>query len=236
MSGFVFNNLNQKIGLSLMDWKPAQIPSLEIIEGKYCRLERLNPKVHGHDLFEANILDKEGKNWTYLFYGPFDDYQKYLNWLEEVAAKPDPYFYSIIDTKTKKAAGLASLMRIDPAIGSIEVGHLNFSPLLQKKIAATEAMYLLMKYSFELGYRRYEWKCDHLNQPSREAALRLGFKYEGTFRQATIYKGRSRDTDWFSIIDSEWPKLQLAFESWLSKDNFTQDQKQKRSLRELTKI
>lgn len=228
------NSYNQPIGDSLPDWKPAKLPTDVLIKGKFCYLERLDSKKHARELFEANRLDQDGQNWTYLPYGPFANFEEFNKWVELMSIESDPYFYAIIDSSISQAVGVASLMRIFPDVGSIEVGHLNFSPLLQKKIAATEAMYLLMNYSFELGYRRYEWKCDHLNAPSRSAALRLGFKYEGTFRQATIYKGRTRDTDWFSIIDSEWLKLKAAYSIWLDENNFDQNQKQILSLRDLT--
>lgn len=216
--------------MPLPDWKPAQLPTMSFIRGQYCLLERIDSKKHAQDLFEAIQLDKHGTNWTYLPYGPFDNFHEFQQWVDDFIKTSDPFCYAIIDLTTDKAVGIASLMRILPTSGSIEVGHLNYSPLLQKKIAATEAMYLLMKYSFELGYRRYEWKCDHLNEPSKNAAKRLGFKFEGTFRQATVYKGRTRDTDWFSIIDSEWPQIKQAFEAWLAPENFDQNKQQLSSL------
>ena len=217
---FILNQYQQPIGTPLPDWKPGQWPSQLVIEGQYCRLERLTPKTHTLDLYEANTINKDDRNWTYLPYGPFQDLQKFSEWIEDMAAQKDPYFYTVIDLATNKAVGIASLMSIFPEKGSIEIGHINFSPLLQKTIAATETLYLLMNYAFELGYRRLEWKCDHLNEPSRLAARRLGFQFEGTFRQATVYKGRTRDTDWFSILDSEWISLKEAFNKWLDAKNF----------------
>jgi RimJ/RimL family protein N-acetyltransferase len=194
----------------------------------------LDPARHAADLFAANRLDTDGRNWTYLAYGPFDKLEDYRAWADKMAAADDPLFHSIIDLHTGKAVGVATLMRIDQAAGVIETGHLNYSPRLQRKPAATEAMFLLMRRVFdELGYRRYEWKCDALNAPSRAAAERLGFKYEGLFRQATIYKGRNRDTAWFSIIDGEWPALKRAYEAWLDPANFDAHGKQKQSLRAL---
>ena len=145
----------------------------------------------------------------------------------------DPLFFAILDRADGKPAGVASYLRITPASGSIEVGHIHDAPRLQRSPAATEAMYLLMQRAFELGYRRYEWKCDALNAPSRAAALRLGFQYEGLFRQAVIYKGRNRDTTWFSIIDGEWPRLKRAYEQWLAPENFDGGGRQKRGLSEL---
>jgi len=204
--------------------------------GRLCRVESLDPVRHGTDLFAANQLDVEGRNWTYLSVGPFADFAAYRAWLDKVAAEADPMFHAIIDLATAKAVGVAAYMRIVPAHGVIEVGHINYSPLLQRKPAATEAMYLMMRRVFdELGYRRYEWKCDALNAPSRAAALRLGFQYEGHFRQAVVNKGRNRDTLWFSIIDGEWPALKRAFETWLAPENFDEAGRQRRGLGELTR-
>jgi RimJ/RimL family protein N-acetyltransferase len=232
---YILNTFNQKIGVSLPNWQGAQLPAADAIYGKYCTLQKLDPKKHISELFEAFSLDRNGLNYTYLPYGPFKDISEFSRWITKIVHETDPFFFAIIDANTSKAVGLASLMRIDPYIGTIEVGHISFSPLLQRKTAATEAMYLLMKYSFELGYRRYEWKCDHLNGPSIGAALRLGFQFEGTFRQASVVKGHNRDTDWFSILDSEWPLLKAAFEAWLEEKNFDQNGLQKISLSELTK-
>jgi RimJ/RimL family protein N-acetyltransferase len=204
------------------------------MEGRYSRLEPLEAARHTADLFVANSLDREGRNWTYLSIGPFSTEASYREWVEKAAAGSDPMFHAILDPATRKAVGVASYMRIDPAHGVLEVGNLNYSPLLQRKPGATEAMYLMMKRAFELGYRRYEWKCNALNAPSRAAAQRLGFSYEGTFRQAAIHKGRSRDTAWFSIIDQEWPALRMAFERWLEPANFGPDGNQRRSLSSLT--
>jgi RimJ/RimL family protein N-acetyltransferase len=181
----------------------------------------------GRAALETNALGQPvgielASNWTYLPYGPFNDRADYHAWVEQIAKADDPFFHAIVDRSTKKAIGVASLMRIDPLNGVIEVGHINYSPLLQGTSAATEAMFLLMRRVFdELGYRRYEWKCNSLNGPSRAAALRLGFQYEGLFRQAAVVKGRNRDTAWYSIIDREWPALKRAYQAWLSPDNFT---------------
>jgi RimJ/RimL family protein N-acetyltransferase len=224
------------IGRSLSDWTPRPKPPRTSIEGRFCRLEMLDAGKHAADLFVANRLDTDGRNWTYLAYGPFDTLEAYRAWVETVQKGDDPLFHAIIDRATGKAVGVATLMRVDSTNGVIETGHLNYSPLLQKKPAATEAMFLLMRRVFdELGYRRYEWKCDSLNAPSRAAAERLGFIYEGLFRQATIYKGRNRDTCWFSMIDGEWPALRRAYEAWLDPANFDADGKQKQSLSALIK-
>jgi RimJ/RimL family protein N-acetyltransferase len=204
--------------------------------GRYCRVEALEPGRHAADLFAANGLDKDGRNWTYLFQEPFADLDSYRQWLEQVAQGDDPLFHAIVDLKTGKAVGVATFMRIDRANGVIEVGNINYSPLLQRTPAATEAMFLMMARVFdELGYRRYEWKCDSLNAPSRAAAWRLGFQYEGLFRQAVIYKGRNRDTTWFSIIDAEWPRLKRAYQRWLAPANFDAAGKQRQSLADLIK-
>jgi RimJ/RimL family protein N-acetyltransferase len=179
-------------------------------------------------------LDVEGKNWTYLAYGPFADLDSYLAWIDRTCSGNDPLFFAIIDRQTDRAVGVASYLRIDPANGSIEVGHINYSPLLQRQPAATEAMYLMMRHAFELGYRRYEWKCNALNAASRAAAQRLGFSYEGVFRQATVVKGRNRDTAWYAAIDAEWPTLHDAFLKWLDPANFDAQGKQRMRLSSLT--
>jgi RimJ/RimL family protein N-acetyltransferase len=199
-------------------------------------VELLDPGRHAADLFAANSLDAEGRNWTYLPVGPFADFGSYRAWLERVAAGEDPLFHTIVDLATGKAVGVAAFMRIDRGNGVIEVGNINYSPLLQRKPAATEAMFLMMTRVFdELGYRRYEWKCDSLNAPSRAAALRLGFQYEGLFRQAVVTKGRNRDTTWFSIVDGEWPGLKRAYQQWLTPENFDGEGRQRRGLAELVR-
>ncbi len=202
--------------------------------GRYCRLERLDADQHGPSLFDAHALDADGHNWTYLPHGPFDVYDDYYEWLSGMAKQNDPLFFTIMDTTSQRATGIASYLRITPTAGTIEVGHIHYSPLLQKTPAASEAMFLMMKRAFELGYRRYEWKCDALNAPSRRAALRLGFSYEGVFRQATVYKQRNRDTAWYATIDQEWPELKKAFEAWLDPANFDEVGTQKTSLSSLT--
>ncbi len=168
--------------------------------------------------------------WTYLFSGPFATFAEYERWLAERGPGTDPLFQVFVSATTGTAVGLGAFMRIDPAAGSLEVGHIAMSPLLQRSPAATEAMYLMMRHAFELGYRRYEWKCDALNERSRRAAERLGFTFEGLFRQAIVYKGRNRDTAWYSIIDSEWPLVREAFERWLDRSNFDASGKQRASL------
>lgn len=228
------NHLGQPIGPPIPDWKPPLFPPREPMEGRFCRVEPLDPGRHAESLSEAFSLDTEGRTWTYLPYGPFPTRESYKTWLVEFCTRKDPMFHAIIELASGKALGAASYSRIDPSHGTIEVGHITYSPLLQRTPAATEAMYLMMRRVFELGYRRYEWKCDSLNAKSRAAARRLGFSYEGIFRQATTYKGRSRDTAWFAVIDSDWPMLKNAFERWLDPGNFGGGAKQKIGLSELT--
>jgi RimJ/RimL family protein N-acetyltransferase len=228
------NEFGQPIGPPLPGWSPRPTPPRAPIEGRFCRVEPLDPEHHAAQLFAANSEDAEGRNWTYLPYGPFPSFEPFLAWVETASRTADPLRHAVIDAASGQAVGVASLMRIDAAAGVIEVGGITYSPRLQRKPAATEAMYLLMRRVFdELGYRRYEWKCDSLNAPSRAAAERLGFHYEGLFRQATVYKGRSRDTAWFSILDSEWPALRTAFERWLHPANFDPAGHQRASLASL---
>ncbi|MEN9933561.1 MAG: hypothetical protein RLZZ387_140 [Chloroflexota bacterium] len=229
-----FNQLGQPIGPALISWTPPPRPPREAMEGRTCRIEPLDMARHAADLHTANALDADGRMWTYLPAGPFANPEEHRAWYEPRAAGEDPLFYAIVDGATGRAVGVASYLRIDPAAGSIEVGHLAFSPLLQRTRAATEAMFLMMRRAFGLGYRRYEWKCDALNAPSRAAAQRLGLSFEGVFRQATVYKGRSRDTAWYAAIDGEWPALEAAFERWLDPANFDMQGRQRVRLSELT--
>jgi RimJ/RimL family protein N-acetyltransferase len=228
------NAFGQPIGAELTGWSPPPLPPREAIEGRYCRIEPLDPERHGADLFEAFAADSEGRNWTYRFEEPFDDQTALAGWLAEISVLNDPMFFAYIDRASGKAVGNGAFMRIDADVGSIEVGSIMYSALMQRTRVATEAMYLKMRLVFELGYRRYEWKCDALNVPSRSAAQRLGFSYEGIFRQATLYKGRSRDTAWYACIDCEWARLHDAFETWLDPANFDGNGQQKQSLSNLT--
>ncbi|GAB4370797.1 MAG: GNAT family protein [Kiloniellaceae bacterium] len=223
--------LGQPIGAPVAGWTPRPRPPRKPMEGRLCRVEPLDPARHSADLFAANGADTEGRNWTYLPYGPFAALADYRAWMEKTCLGDDPLFHAIVDLASSKAVGLASYLRIDPANGVIEVGHINLSPALQRTPAATEAMFLMMARAFdELGYRRYEWKCNALNAASRNAALRLGFRFEGIFRQAGVVKGRNRDTAWFSLLDSEWPAAKAAFQAWLAPDNFDAAGRQKRGL------
>jgi len=230
------NQLGQPIGFPVPGWTARPRPSRDIIAGRFCRLEPLDAGRHAAPLYDALAHDKEGRNFTYLPVERFESLEALHNWAEPVSVGDDPVFYAIIDLSTDQPVGYASFLRIDPKSGVIEVGHINYSPLLQRKPAATEAMYLMMRHVFDdLGYRRYEWKCNALNAPSRAAAARLGFTYEGTFRQAMVVKGQNRDTAWFSILDSEWPALKAAFERWLGPNNFDEFGWQRESLSDLTK-
>lgn len=205
------------------------------MQGRLCRLEPLAAAVHATSLHEAHEADREGRNWTYLPYGPFASSSAYTSWIGSVDHGEDPLFYAIIDLTTDRPVGVASYLRIEPSMGVLEVGNLSFAPALQRTPAATEAMYLMMQRAFdELGYRRYEWKCDSLNAPSRSAALRLGFRYEGTFRNAVVVKERNRDTAWYSITDAEWPALCASLKQWLAPSNFDDAGGQHSRLSELT--
>ena len=224
------NELGQPIGEPVSGWTPRERPPRTPMVGRWCRLEPLDPARHAAQLHAANATDGDGRMWTYLTMEPFASEEAYRAWADRAAASEDPLFHAILDA-LGRAVGVATFMRIDPAMGVIEVGNIAYSPLLQRTAAATEAMYLMMRRAFdERGYRRYEWKCDALNAPSRAAAERLGFHYEGLFRQALVYKGRNRDTAWYSITDKEWPARKAAFEAWLDPANFDVDGRQRRAL------
>jgi RimJ/RimL family protein N-acetyltransferase len=215
-----------------VDAKPAPRPQPVVLRGRFGRVEKLEPR-HAADLWQATKGDDT--LWSYMGYGPFADEPAFLAWVRERAALADPYAYAVIDADGR-AIGIATLMEIRPAMRVIEVGHIVYSPPLQRTPLATEAQYLLARYVFEeLGYRRYEWKCNALNAPSRRAAERFGFTFEGVFRQHLIVKGRNRDTAWFSMLDSEWPARKAAFERWLAPENFDAAGRQKTSLAALMK-
>lgn len=229
------NALGQPVGFPMVDWKAPSMPPRDAMPGRTCTVLPLDPAAHAADLQAANMLEPTGRLFTYLAMEPFKDAREHRAWSDQAAKSADPMFHTIVAADTGKAVGVAAFMRIDPGNGVIEVGHINYSPLLQQTTAATEGMYLMMKRAFDLGYRRYEWKCDSNNEPSKAAAARLGFTYEGRFRQAVVTKGRNRDTDWFSILDSEWPHLKAAFETWLDPANFDAAGRQRQSLSALTK-
>jgi RimJ/RimL family protein N-acetyltransferase len=225
------NRYDQPIGPEVAGWTERPRPPRRPLEGRYCRLEPVDAKRHRDDLLAAYMDAPDDRDWTYLFAERPGSPGLFQEYLLRLAKSEDPLHYTILEAQSSKPVGTAALMRIDPAHGVIEVGSIAYSPRLKQTRAGTEAMYLLMRLVFdELGYRRYEWKCDSLNGPSRAAALRYGFTFEGIFRNAIVYKGRNRDTAWFSIIAREWPRIRSAFEAWLAPDNFDDAGLQMRSL------
>lgn len=228
-----FNEFQQPIGDALPDFQEGALPSITVLEGQTVRIEKIS-LAHEEDLYQHYGPTSAPQHWTYLPIDSFTNREDFHTFLLQLVASSDPYYLTIIDKETNQAVGTFALMRIDTKHRIIEIGWVVFSERLQQTRQATEAQYLVMKYVFEtLQYRRYEWKCDHLNAPSRKAAERLGFTFEGTFRQAAVYKGRSRDTDWFSILDQEWPARKQALETWLKDDNFSSDGQQIHSLSQL---
>ena len=229
------NSLGQPIGAPLKTNLPRPLPPDIPLIGRTCSVVPLDPQAHARDLFNAYVADTNDRVWTYLPYGPFHDFAEFQNWLQITCTGSDPKFHTILNAQGTPV-GVASYLRITPATGVIEVGHINFSPALQRTATASEAMFLMMSRVFdELGYRRYEWKCDALNSASCRAAARLGFTFEGTFRQATHYKGRNRDTAWYAIIDQDWPRIKSGFQRWLSSDNFDRAGQQINRLNDLIK-
>ncbi len=223
----------RQVGPLVPNWSAPVWPEAQSLEGRHARLERLNADDHAAGLHAAN----QGHDWIwdYLGYGPFGTESEYRAWADQMAAERDPFFYALRDLASGRLGGVAAFLRITPAQGTIEVGHICYAPALQGTRAATEAMALMAGWVFDAGYRRYEWKCDALNLPSRRAAERLGFSYEGTFRQHMIYKGRNRDTAWFAMTEGDWKKLRPCYERWLSPENFGSDGKQHESLSTLTR-
>jgi RimJ/RimL family protein N-acetyltransferase len=227
------NEYGQPIGFALPGWAPPPFPPHATLTGRYCRIEPLQVARHARDLWQAQAEDPTSARWTYLFNGPFADFAAFEAWMTSAAASRDPQFYAIV--VDGRALGMAAYLRIEPKHGVIEIGNIYFAPRLAKTRAASEAMYLFMANVFTLGYRRYEWKCDSCNQPSRAAASRYGFTYEGEFRQAIVYKGRNRDTSWFAVIDADWNAgLHDAWSRWLDPANFDAAGQQKVKLSKLT--
>ncbi|MFB7477106.1 GNAT family N-acetyltransferase [Kitasatospora sp. NPDC056184] len=225
------NAYGQPVGPPLPGWTARPAPARVTLEGRFCRVEPLDADRHAADLYAAFALAADGSDWTYLTAGPFDGPAEYRTYVTAATRVDDPLSFAVVDLRTGRAVGTLALMRQDPSNGVVEVGSVAFSPLLKRTPVSTEAQFLLMSYAFDgLGYRRYEWKCDSLNAPSRRAALRLGFTFEGIFRRAVVYKGRSRDTAWYSVVDSEWPHVGTALREWLSPDNFDPEGRQRRSL------
>lgn len=225
------NTSKLPVGDPLPNWQAAKIPPQTSMVGKYCRVEPCDIEKHSADLFAAFATDTDKVNCTYLPYGPFDTLTDLQTWMRKACTGKDPMFHTVVDLRSGKAVGLAALMRIEPSVGVIEVGNIHFSPLLQRTPLSTEAIFLLMSRVFDdLGYRRFEWKCDSLNGPSNRSAVRYGFQFEGTFRQALVYRNRNRDTNWYSILDGEWPAIKSAYQAWLNEDNFDDDGVQKSKL------
>jgi RimJ/RimL family protein N-acetyltransferase len=216
---------------------PAKRPQRRTLDGRVVSIIPLNPVAHADALFKCACGKENEPLWLYLFEGPFATRAAFDSHLQQKASSEDPLFFAILDKPSGDAIGYAAYMRIEPTHRVIEVGSILYTPRLQRTIGATEAMYLMARHVFEdLGYRRYEWKCNALNAPSRSAALRLGFTFEGIFRQHMIVKGRNRDTAWFSMLDSEWPQRKAAFERWLDPSNFDANGRQKVSLSEINAV
>ena len=225
-----YNEFGQPLGQALPSFLAGSLPEIEVLSGQTVRIEKLALR-HEADLYPIYGPDAPRQNWTYMPIEPFQNQEDFHRFFEKMVQSSDPYYLAIVDQASNRAVGTFALMRIDAPNRVLEMGWVVYSSDLQRSRQATEAQYLVMKYVFEsLGYRRYEWKCDQLNQASYQAALRIGFQYEGTFRQALVYKGRNRDTAWFSLLDSEWPNRKKALETWLSDSNFDEKGKQKTSL------
>lgn len=215
------NHFQQPVGAELSGWSSANVPNGKNLEGRYCRVERINVERHAAQLYEAYCEATDERDWTYLPAGPFETFESWCDYLKRIEKATDPMHYAVIDLATDRAVGTFALMRIDAPNGVIEMGFVTYSPLMKRTRISTEIIYLVLNYVFdELGYRRLEWKCDSLNAPSREAAIRYGFTLEGIFRQAVVTHGRNRDTAWHSIINGEYVALRNAYEKWLSPSNF----------------
>jgi RimJ/RimL family protein N-acetyltransferase len=228
------NTYGQAIGAEVPGWTSRPRPARESLAGRYCRLEPVSVARHASDLFARYMEAPDDRDWTYLFHERPPDRESFRTYLAQLEASEDPLHFAVAGLNDGAALGTAALMRIEPRHGVIEVGSITYSPRLKRSRAGTEAIYLFMRLAFdELGYRRFEWKCDSLNAPSRRAAERYGFTFEGIFRRAVTYKGRNRDTAWYSIIDEEWPRIRTAFEAWLHPENFDERGHQVRSLRQI---
>lgn len=226
--------MRKSFGAELTGWVAPPAPEGAVLEGHHARLERLDADQHAADLHRA-FGDDDGL-WDYMGYGPFGSAARYHRWVKDHAAGADPLFYAIRDRENGHCGGVASYLRVAPEQGSLEIGHIVIGPEIQRGRVSTEALYLMLRWAFEAGYRRVEWKCDALNLASRRAAGRLGFSYEGLFRQAAVVKGRNRDTAWYSVIDGEWPGLREAYEVWLAPRNFDAEGRQRERLSDLTRL
>ncbi|MGH1368264.1 MAG: GNAT family N-acetyltransferase [Maritimibacter sp.] len=222
------------LGQSVKNWSAPKRPDGLSLIGQFSQLEPLNADRHAADLFR--VFSGHDEIWDYMPVGPFASQAAFHRWMRDATSGSDPVFFAIKNLETGRFEGFCSLLRIDPEHGSIESGFITYAPALQRTRAATETQILLMKWAFEAGYRRYEWKCNALNKPSRRAAQRLGLSFEGVFRQHMIVKGQNRDTAWFAAIDSEWPALAEAFAAWLAPSNFDENGQQRESLGDLTSL
>ncbi|KUF95803.1 hypothetical protein AM587_10014076 [Phytophthora nicotianae] len=227
------NEFGQPVGFAMEDWTPPPFPPHETLVGRYCQLEPLRADRHAKDFWDAQSDDPKGASWTYMINGPFKDFDEFEAYCLSTEKAGEPQIYAIV--VNGRAVGMIAYMRVDPCNGVMEVGRIYYTSRMQKTPAGAEAMYLLAANAFKLGYRRYEWKCDSCNIPSRNAATRFGFTYEGLFRQAIVYKGRNRDTTWFSITDGDWNGgLKDAYQRWLASSNFDEKGQQKLKLSDLT--
>ena len=218
---------------NMQHWTPRPRPEAAPLEGRYVRLEKLEAR-HADALYAASATEDADAKFTWLAEGPPADLASFRAWVEKVSASVDPIYFAIIDKATGKVAGRQTLMRIDAANGVVEIGNIYWGPLIARKAAATEALFLFAHYAFDtLGYRRFEWKCNNDNVPSKSAALRFGFQYEGLFRQHFVIKGLNRDTAWFAMIDKDWDKLKPAYQAWLAPENFNANGAQKRRLEDI---
>ena len=228
------NHNGNPIGLPVESVEPAERPDGSAIIGNRVRLERLSAEDHAHDMFVALTTDPHPSLWTYMPQGPFENERDLTTWIAGVEQSTDPLYYAIVDSRTDRAIGIAAYLRIDTLNRTIEVGWLTFSSALRRSTLATEAMYLMACHAFDRGFRRYEWKCNALNAPSIAAAERLGFSFEGVFRNAVIVKGHNRDTAWFAITDTDWLAIKAAQAEWLQSENFDEAGNQRTSLRDAT--
>ncbi len=224
----------RQLGAEVTGWTPPRRPDRAAVQGRFVRLEPLDADAHAFDLHAA--FQGHDALWDYMPYGPFGSASAYHRWARQRETGEDPRFFVLCDGATGRPGGIASYLRITPEAGSIEVGHICIAPCLQRSLAGTEAMVLMMDWAFRAGYRRFEWKCNALNLASRRAAQRLGFSFEGVFRNHMVVKGRNRDTAWFSVIDSEWPALAEAFRVWLAPGNFDAAGRQRERLSDLTRL
>ncbi|WP_416236082.1 GNAT family N-acetyltransferase [Serratia rubidaea] len=225
------NQFGQCIGDALPEWQPAGEPGLQTLCGRFCRLEPLDIQRDAAALFHAYQLAEDGRDWTYLSHEYPQTLDEFTHYLQSQGQAGGRKTMTVFDQRSGRAIGNCAFLRIDQANGSVELGMINWSPLMQRHVSGSEAIFLMLRHVFDdLGYRRCEWKCDQLNAPSRAAALRFGFSFEGTFRQAVVVKGRTRDTDWLSMLDSEWPQRRAAFSRWLAADNMDDDGRQTQRL------